>query len=135
MENELDRIWDPVDRFFNQEDWPMVTHQFIPRVNVLENNEFFKVMVELPGMTAKDVKVEYQNGILWIVGEKKRIEEEKDWVFHRFETIYGEFNRRIELPGAVKEAEIAAEFVNGVLQIIVPKSEVMKPRQIKVKNH
>jgi HSP20 family protein len=135
LENELEPFWDPFDRFLKQENWEMVPQRVFPTVNVAETDDMFEVTAELPGINANDVKVEIQNGILWISGEKKEMKEEKGRTFHRIESTFGEFNRRIDLPGVVKENEIVAEFENGVLKIAIPKSEELKPKQIKVKAH
>lgn len=133
FDNDFEKFMNPFDRFFNQEDWEMVAQQVFPRANVAETNDVFEVTVELPGMDAKDVAVEFQNGMLWISGEKKEEKEANGRTFHRIERAYGKFQRKIDLPGVVKEAEINAEFVNGVLKIVVPKSEELKPKQIKIK--
>ena len=133
VENDFERFVNPFDRFFNQEDWEMVTQQVFPRANVAETDDVFEVTLELPGMDAKDVTVEFQNGMLWISGEKKEEKEEKGRMFHRIERAYGKFQRKIDLPGVVNESEINAEFVSGVLKIVVPKSEELKPKQIKIK--
>ncbi len=113
----------------------MIPQHVLPRANVVETDDMFEVTVELPGMDAKEVVVEFQNGALWISGEKKEEKEEKGRTFHRIERTYGKFNRKIDLPGVVKDKEISAEFVNGVLMIMVPKSEELKPKQIKIKTH
>ena len=133
LENEFERFMNPFDRYFKQEDWEMVTQQVFPRANVAETDDVFEVTVELPGMEANDVTVEFQNGMLWISGEKKEEKEEKGRMFHRIERAYGTFQRKIDLPGVVKETEINAEFVNGILKIVVPKCEELKPKQIKIK--
>jgi HSP20 family protein len=133
LENEFERFMNPFDRFFNQEDWEMVSQQVFPRANVVETDNLFEVTVELPGMDAKEVMVEFQDGALWISGEKKEEKEEKGRMFHRIERAYGKFQRKIDLPGVVKDAEINAEYVNGVLKVVVPKSEEVKPKQIKIK--
>jgi HSP20 family protein len=133
LENELDRYWDPFDRFFKGDDFEVAPQQVIPRANVAETDDLFEVTVELPGMKAEEVNVEFQNGALWITGEKKEEKEEKGKTFHRIERSYGSFRRMIDLPGVVKDDEINAEFSNGVLKIDIPKSEEVKPKHIKVK--
>lgn len=134
LDNDFETFWDPFDRFLKQEDWEMVpTPQVFPLINVAETDEMFEVTAELPGMNVKDVKVEFQNGMLWISGEKKEEKNEKGRTFHRTECTFGQFNRTITLPGVVKETEIDAKFENGILRIVVPKSEELKPKQIKVK--
>ncbi len=133
LENEMGRYWDPFDQFLKREDWDAIPQPDFPRVNVAETDDIFEVTVELPGMKANEVTAEFQNGMLWIYGEKKREKEEKGRTFHRVERSFGEFRRMIDLPGTVKEDEINAEFVNGVLKVVVPKSEEVKPRHIKIK--
>ena len=133
LENEMEKFWDPMDRYVNPEEWDLLPRTMFPLVNVIELDEAFEVTVELPGINPKDVKVEFQNGMLWISGEKKAEKTEDGRKFHRIERAHGEFRRRIELPGMFAENKIVAEFNEGVLKVIVPKSEELKPKQIKVK--
>ncbi len=135
LENEMERFWDPVDRLFKPEEWEFFNQQAFPWVNIAESDDVFEVTAELPGVNPKDVKVEFQNGVLWISGEKKEEKEKKGRAFHKMERYYGTFNRRIDLRGLIKEPDIAAEFENGILKVVVPKSEELKPKQIKVKVH
>jgi hypothetical protein len=78
------------------------------------------VTVELPGMKAEDVKVEFREGSLWITGEKKELKEEKGKTFHRVEGRSGIFRQILPLPGEVKEQEVDARFADGVLKITLP---------------
>ena len=133
MENEMERFWDPLDRFFNEEDWDLVPQKVYPIINLVETEDMFEVTAELPGMTVDDVKVEFQDGVLWILGEKKEEKEDKGRTFLRYERAYGKFNRRVVFPAPVKDKDIVAEFENGILKVVVPKSEELKPKHIKVK--
>jgi HSP20 family protein len=135
LENDYETFWNPFDRFLKQEDWDMIPQQVFPNVNVAETDDVYEVTAELPGMDVKDVNVEFQNGMLWISGEKKEEKVEKGRTFHRIERNYGKFSRRIDMPGVIKETGIDAEFENGILKVVVPKSQELKPKQIKVKAH
>jgi len=135
LDRDLETYWDPFDRFLKQEDWDLIPQPMVPCVNIAETDEMFEVTAELPGMEAKDVTVEFQDGALWISGEKKEEVEEKGRMYHRIESTYGKFNRRIDMPSVVKDTEIDAKFENGILKILVPKSEAMKPKLIKVKSN
>ncbi|HJN10857.1 MAG: Hsp20 family protein [Pirellulaceae bacterium] len=64
----------------------------------------------------------------------KRDEEEKDKTYHRIERSYGEFRRVLPLSSAVKDDEIEAKFTDGVLKVLVPKTEEAKTRRIEVKS-
>ena len=107
--------------------------KFMPEVNMVETEKAVEVAVELPGMKPEEVKVEIREGNLWIIGEKKEEKEEKGKTYHRVERRHGEFRRVLPLPAAIKEEEISAKFENGVLKVVVPKTEVVKPKQIEVK--
>jgi HSP20 family protein len=90
--------------------------------------------VDLPGLKPKQVTVEFKDGALWITGERKEEKEEKDKTYHRIERSYGEFRRVLPLSSAVKDDEIEAKFTDGVLKVLVPKTEEAKTRRIEVKS-
>ncbi len=119
-------------RFFGEEPFLEGHEQFRPSTNIAETDTGYEVTVDLPGMKAEDVNIELQEGTLTISG-KSEAEEEEGKTFHRIERRTGEFRRTIGLPAPVDEAAIEAEFKDGVLQIVLPKSPEVRPRQIKVK--
>lgn len=121
-----------MDRWFGRENLPKV-FEFSPRSNVVETEGTFEVTVELPGMTRDDFSVEIKDSSLIVTGEKKEEKEEKGKTFHKLERHYGKFQRVLPLPVPVKEEEISAEYENGVLHVVLPKTELSKPRQIEVK--
>jgi HSP20 family protein len=129
FENEME---DLMERFFGNGGELGLT-RFTPSLNVSETEAGYEVSAELPGLKPEDVKVELKEGNLWISGEKKEETEEKGKTFHRIERRHGEFRRMIQLPGAVEDDKVEAKFVNGVLNVHVPKSEKVKPKRIPVK--
>ncbi|MDP4198355.1 MAG: Hsp20/alpha crystallin family protein [Bacteroidota bacterium] len=106
---------------------------FAPRVDISESKENVYVRAELPGMTAEDVKITLSEGALTLRGEKKRTEESKQESFHRIERSHGEFVRQFALPANLNEDAIEANFIDGVLEIRIPKREPEKPREREVK--
>lgn len=90
-------------------------------LDVSEDKQGITVKTDLPGMEAKDVKVEVKNRILTISGERKREEEKKEKNFYRMERFYGSFNRSLALPEYVDEKHVKKTFENGVLQISIPR--------------
>ncbi len=105
---------------------------FIPAVNVYEDEHNIMVTVELPGVDEKDIDVSLENNVLTINGERKLENEEKKENFHRIERSYGRFTRSFALPPTVDTESVNAEFNNGVLQISLDKREEAKPKQIKI---
>lgn len=104
---------------------------WMPTVDIAENEGSFIVKAELPGVDRDDVKVHIDNGILTIKGEKKT--ETKDEKRHRVECMYGSFVRSFTLPQDVDVEQVEAAYKNGILSLTIPKLEKAKPKQIEVK--
>ena len=116
------------------------TPEWMPQIEVLQNNGQFTVRADLPGLTKDDVKVEITDEFLTISGERKEETEEKREGFYRSERRYGSFYRQIPLPDGAKTENGAATFVNGVLEITIPapkaepstrKLEIKEPAETK----
>ena len=72
-------------------------------------------------------------GILSVKGEKKHEEEEKGEDYHRIERRYGSFHRSFRIPGKVDVDKIDANYKDGVLKLMIPKSEGSETKKIEVK--
>lgn len=107
--------------------------QISPRVNVEENENEWTISAELPGVTKDDIKVNFQDGILTLSGEKKFEKEDKDKNYHRIERSYGKFSRSLRITNSIVVDKIDAQFKDGILNIILPKAEEAKPKLIDVK--
>lgn len=89
--------------------------------------------VVLPGVEPKDVQVHAQGNVLVIRGERKITHKEKEAEFFEEEINYGVFERTLTLPEGVSTEKLAAEFVNGVLEITAPVAVAALPRKIEIK--
>jgi HSP20 family protein len=107
--------------------------EWSPSVDITEDEKEFLVKAELPDVKKEDIKVNVENGVLTITGERKFEKEEKGKKYHRIERAYGNFTRSFTLPEAVKADKVAAEFKDGVLNVRLPKDEAAKPKSIAVK--
>jgi HSP20 family protein len=101
--------------------------EWMPQIEVLQNNGQFKVRADLPGVTKDDVSVEVTDNFLTISGERKEEKEEKREGFYRSERNYGSFYRQIPLPEGAMTENAAATFQNGVLDITIPAPQVAAP--------
>jgi len=129
MRGEMDRLW---DSFF--EGRPRVRFgEWFPSLDVAETKNDIVVKVELPGMDQKDINISLSDGHLIIKGEKKQEKEEKEENYHFIERSYGTFTRSVQLPKEVKHDKISASYKNGVLKVVLPKSEEAKKKEVKVK--
>jgi Hsp20/alpha crystallin family len=68
------------------------------------------------------VRVEFEDGVLTVAGERKQEKEEQGKTFHKIERGYGKFVRRFALPTEVDATKLAAEFKEGVVNVHLPKS-------------
>ena len=101
-----------------------------PVVDIREDAEAYFVHAELPGVRKEDVRITMQNNLLTIRGEKKQETEKKESEYHRIERSFGNFERSFTLPATVKTEKIDANFADGVLTILLPKTEEAKPREV-----
>ncbi|GDX09047.1 molecular chaperone [Verrucomicrobiota bacterium] len=106
--------------------------EWSPSVDISEDDKEFLVKAELPDVKREDIKVNVENGVLTITGERKFEKEEKGKKYHRIERSYGSFTRSFTLPEAVKADKVAAEFKDGLLHVRLPKDESAKPKNIAV---
>jgi HSP20 family protein len=105
---------------------------FNPRVDIAEDEKSVHVHAELPGLSTEDVKLTISEGVLTIRGEKKRQEEQPASNFVRIERSFGAFVRQFTLPENLQDDAVTASFTNGVLEITIPKSEPVKPKEREV---
>jgi HSP20 family protein len=119
--------------FFSRWDRELPSTNY-PDVDIIEDKDAFRIRADMPGMEKNDIKVEVENGVLSISGEKKaeKMEKDKNHYYH-FERSYGAFNRTFRLPENVMSDHVDAKYTNGVLELTLKKSEVAKPKAIEVK--
>ena len=109
------------------------TAAWAPALDISERKGAYLVTVELPGVEADDLEVTLEDGLLTIQGERYFAHDSSEQQFHRVERCYGAFRRSITLPAQVRAEGIQATADNGVLQILVPKTEEATPKRIKVR--
>lgn len=105
-----------------------------PACDITEDDNEYLVTADLPEVKKDEVKVNIDNGVISISGERKTESEKKDKKkkYHRIERSYGSYQRSFRLPENVKEDGVQAEFKDGVLRVHLPKngSQVQKNIQI-----
>src|SRR5262249_28164079 len=128
LQNRVNSLFQDFNRGQGQDDL-LTTGNFVPAVDVYEDEHKITLKLEIPGIDQKDVDIRYENNTLTVRGERKFEKEEN---FHRIERSYGTFVRSFALPNTVDSDNIHAEYVNGVLKIDLAKRAEAKPKQIKV---
>ena len=111
----------------------MASADWAPVVDIVESEQEFALLVELPGVQKSDVKLSVQDGVLTLNGQREQDKEVKGIRFHRTERAYGRFTRSFALPESVDEQKLSAEFRDGLLKVHLPKAEKAKPRSVEVR--
>lgn len=127
---EIDELKTRVNRLFGLTKWDGDLADWIPSCNVSEDEKEYRIRMELPDVKKEDVKVNMENGVLVVQGERKEEKEERGVRFHRRELSYGRFVRRFTMPEEVDESKIQANFRDGMLNLVLAKSKV-KPSHVK----
>ena len=100
-------------------------------MDVAEEGDKILVKIEVPGVEEKDLKINFEDGVLTVSGERQ-FERKDERNYHRIERAYGTFTRTFALPRTVDANQITANYRSGILEIEIPKKEEAKPRQIAI---
>ena len=106
---------------FTMENWENLT--IIPSVDIIDDEEGFKVEVEMPGISAEDVNVSVKDGTVLIKAEKKPSSKNKGKNYIMREIGFGYYERSIHLPNSVEVENAKASFKKSMLWIEIPKKE------------
>ena len=103
-----------------------------PPADVVETEEAIVVRLDLPGHKSDDIQLKVENDVLTVEAERKLAETNGE-TFHRSERVFGRSARSFALPAVVDTGRTEASYVDGVLEITLPKRPEAKPRTIPVK--
>ncbi len=123
-------------RLFDDEFWKgqilpnIFSRPFFPRVDISENDTEIMLVADLPGVDPQNIEIDVRDSRVKISGF---VDKEKSGdMTHRYERSHGEFEREFSLPSKVKEDGVKARYKDGVLTVILPKSEDTKRRKIEI---
>src|SRR4051812_1605756 len=133
---ELTSLQSEMNRLFNTVfDAPAASggmRRWVPAMDLVESQNAFILRADLPGLTEENVKIEIEDSVLTVSGERSAEHESRDEGFHRMERAFGTFSRSLTLPKGVDADAVSASFDRGVLEVRVPKPEQAKPRRISI---
>lgn len=112
-----------IDRFFNESLARTGGSTFVPKVDFLESEKAFELHVAAPGLNKEDFKIDLNDNVLTVSGERKFKDEKKEKNFYSLETSYGSFSRSFSLPENIDTKKITAAYNNGILELTIPKDE------------
>ncbi len=104
--------------------------QWSPAVDIVEEEKFFSVSMDVPGLKKENIDLEVKENRLFVSGERKiNVDQER---LLRSERRYGKFSRIFTLPQDVNTDAIEARFEEGVLTVTLPKVEKVQPKKINI---
>ncbi len=130
LRDEMDKMF---EEFFEKVRFPgNREHSWAPLLDVYETKKDIIIIMDIPGVDPKDVAVSILDDSLTVKGERKKEPDVKPEELYRSEREFGPFQRLIQLPSEVSADKAKATYANGVLRIVVPKTQRSAPKEVKV---
>ncbi len=104
--------------------------KWYPVVDVIETPEALMFRAELPGVGKDNINLEVEGTTLIISGTRNLESEPKMAVYHAIERVQGFFERRFTLPGVPDISKISATYIDGILEIVLPKASIHTERTV-----
>lgn len=111
---------------------PELRHEIMPEVDLRETDKELILSASLPGLDRDDIDINVTDDRITISGERKTDEERPGEQYHVRQQTFGEFKVSYSLPVTVRSEEVKATYKNGVLEVIMPKSEVAEEHKVKI---
>lgn len=127
-------VWDfmsEIERMFETSGSTQIS-EFQPRMDVKETSDHYLIAADVPGISRDQIKVEFHEGRLTISGERSKETVREESRMHRVERSFGRFERSFQLPNDANGEKIQARFEDGVLEVLIPKSEASRAKTIPV---
>ncbi len=136
---EFKSLQNEINDLFNNDRYPASTGLFdrsvSPSVDIIEGDHEFRILCELPGLEQGDIDVSIASNVLTVKGNKKEDRTLDGGKYYRRESWSGSFQRTLPLPATIDAEKITAELKEGILQLVLPKRDEAKTKQISVKVH
>ncbi len=125
--NEVSDIFDTFNSIFSG-----TPSYWTPRMDLVEDGNSYHLTVEVPGFEKKDIRVEFEDNVLTVSGEKNsdNVHDERKAYFREIRT--GKFERKVRFPAHVESSAIKANYKDGMLFLEIPKTEKAKPTSIEI---
>jgi len=129
LHRDLDRL---AARHIPAGDSDAVVTDWVPAVDIIEENDRFVLRADVPGVAPADIEVSMDAGVLSIAGQRVQESRSDDAGLQRMERATGRFFRRFSLPDTADAGNISAQCRNGILEVSIPKQPQVQARRIEV---
>jgi len=122
------------DSLIQEANSPVREAAILPKTDIAETENTYELNMTLPGIKKEDIQIEVVENKIIIKGERKRLTEQGDKKYHKVESQYGVYERTFVLPKNANSADISASHADGILTVVIPKSEpVVTSTKIEIK--
>lgn len=132
LPHELERLLGLTRPLRGEEAGIVHAADWVPPVDIQEDDKGFAILVDVPGVDTKDVEITMDKGVLTIKGLRRPASEEERNRLRRAERPRGTFLRRFTLPDTANAENISARLDAGVLTVAIPKTTKTQPSRIVV---
>ena len=127
--NEMNEFF---DRFVKEIFPDRSQNNFMPKIEVRDNENNYLICAELPGMKEEDIDISFDDDTLILQGERRNEDKREGKGYFRSEISYGSFYRAIPLARDVNPDKISATFENGMLNVSIEKNQSPSARGKKI---
>ncbi|WP_373480849.1 Hsp20/alpha crystallin family protein [Geminocystis sp.] len=128
LHRQMNRLFDEITAWDNTNNNTVLK----PAVELFDNQDSLTLRVLIPGIDKKDLDISVTREAVKISGEYRHQEENKDNGYYVSEFNYGKFERTINLPVAIQNDKVIADYSDGILTLILPRVEEVKNKVFKV---
>jgi HSP20 family protein len=129
LQRELDRMWTGFGTPLRAGSTEPETFVVMPSIDILSHGEDMVIRADIPGAKPDSVDISVTDNMLTLKAQREETHEFKDEDYVVRERSWGAFERTMRLPRGVDPKAIHAEFVNGVLEIVVPRGATVHERE------
>jgi HSP20 family protein len=131
IQGEMNRLF---DSFFGRPSQVggAMERVWAPAADMYETKDEVVVTADLPGLNEKDIHLSITGDMMALRGERQWNHEVKQESHYRGERWFGKFERTLPLPIPVQADKVKASYRDGVLTVRLPKTEEIKPKEIKI---
>jgi HSP20 family protein len=133
MRRDMDRLFDEFTKpARRRRTWPKSEGLVIPSIDLYDKKTDIVVKIELPGVRREDIDLTITKDTLMLKGEIKKDDDVQEEDYYISERMFGSFSRTVALPFEVESEKAQATMNNGLLEIVIPKREQARPKEIKI---
>ena len=103
-----------------------------PPINIVEAEDGYHLVAELSGIDADSLDITVNHNEVILKGERPAQERADGQRYHRRERNFGKFSRAFTMPDKIDAENVSAKYLNGVLDITVPRAPETQPRKVRI---